>query len=303
MINLLLLLFCFLLGVALRRTGQLPGNAASSLNGFVVNISLPALILLQLRELDIDRALLMPVLMAWLVFGFACVFFGVTGHLLKLPRATIGGLILTGGLANTAFLGLPMIESFYGSEHLRLGILIDQLGSYFVLSTVGMWVAAVYSADRTVSLQTVIRKMCLFRPFQAFAVAMVLMPLEWPLWALDPLEKLAATLVPLALVSVGFQMQVGQAQGRSGFLALGLTFKLLIAPGLILLVYTTVFNMSGPHLQITVFESAMAPMIGASIVAQQHGLDPPLLNLMVGVGIPLSFVTSPAWWYVLQPFA
>lgn len=78
--NLLLLLFCFLLGVALRRTGQLPDNAASSLNGFVVNISLPALILLQLRELDIDRALLMPVLMAWLVFGLACVFFGVTGQ-------------------------------------------------------------------------------------------------------------------------------------------------------------------------------------------------------------------------------
>jgi len=32
------------------------------------------------------------------------------------------------------------------------------------------------------------------------------------------------------------------------------------------------------------FEAAMGPMIGASIVAIDHELDPPLLTLMVGVG-------------------
>ena len=52
-------------------------------------------------------------------------------------------------------------------------------------------------------------------------------------------------------------------------------------------------------LRVTVFEAAMAPMIGASIVAMDHELDPPLLTLMVGVGIPLSFLTLPAWWYLL----
>jgi hypothetical protein len=38
-----------------------------------------------------------------------------------------------------------MIETFYGSEFLGLGILIDQLGSYLVLSTVGIFVASLYS--------------------------------------------------------------------------------------------------------------------------------------------------------------
>jgi len=37
--------------------------------------------------------------------------------------------MLTGGLANTSFIGLPMIETFYGPQFLGLGILIDQLGS------------------------------------------------------------------------------------------------------------------------------------------------------------------------------
>jgi predicted permease len=44
----------------------------------------------------------------------------------------------------------------------------------------------------------------------------------------------------------------------------------------------------------------MAPMIGASIVAQEHKLDPQLITLMVGIGIPLSFLTLPVWWYALQ---
>ena len=53
-------------------------------------------------------------------------------------------------------------------------------------------------------------------------------------------------------------------------------------------------------MRVTVFEAAMAPMIGASIVAMDHDLDPPLLTLMVGVGIPLSFLTLPAWWRLLS---
>jgi len=53
------------------------------------------------------------------------------------------------------------------------------------------------------------------------------------------------------------------------------------------------------HTRIMFFEAAMAPMIGAAIVATEHKLDPPLTTLMVGIGIPLSFLTVPAWWYVL----
>ena len=41
--NYLLLVACFLLGILLRRSGRLPDNAAAALNGFVVNVSLPAL--------------------------------------------------------------------------------------------------------------------------------------------------------------------------------------------------------------------------------------------------------------------
>jgi predicted permease len=58
----------------------------------------------------------------------------------------------------------------------------------------------------------------------------------------------------------------------------------------------------GQILSVTVFEAAMGPMIGASIVAMDHELDPPLVTMMVGIGIPLSFLTVPAWWRLLSFF-
>ena len=46
------------------------------------------------------------------------------------------------------------------------------------------------------------------------------------------------------------------------------------------------------------FESAMGPMIGGAIAAMQNDLGPPLITLMVGSGITLSFLTLPGWWYL-----
>ena len=133
--NYLLLGACFLLEILLRRSGRLPDNAAASLNGFVVHISLPALTLTYVHGLKLDTSLILPALMAWAMFGIGCGFFWLAARALGFSRATTGGLMLTGGLANSSFIGLPMIETFYGPQFLGFGILIDQLGSYFVLST------------------------------------------------------------------------------------------------------------------------------------------------------------------------
>jgi predicted permease len=91
-------------------------------------------------------------------------------------------------------------------------------------------------------------------------------------------------------------------RGKALPLATGLIFKLAIAPALILLLFAGLLGDRGETLQVTVFEAAMPPMIGASIVAMDHELDPPLLTLMVGIGIPLAFLTLPAWYRVLGLF-
>jgi malate permease and related proteins len=297
--NYLLLAACFALGIILRRSGRLPDNAAAALNGFVVHISLPAMTLAYVHGLEFRPSLILPTLMPWLMFAFGCGFFWLVGRALGFSRGTTGALTLTGGLANTSFVGLPMIETFYGAEYLGLGILIDQLGTYLVLSTVGILAASIYASARRLDAKAMVRKIALFVPFQAVVLAFLLMPFEYPLWFDDLLKRLGATLVPIALVSVGYQLQFSQVRGRAAALTVGLAFKLVVAPALILALLAGPLGSNWQVLSVTVFEAAMGPQIGASIVAMEHELDPPLVTLMVGVGIPLSFLTLPAWWHLL----
>jgi predicted permease len=151
-----------------------------------------------------------------------------------------------------------------------------------------------------VNSKTIIRRITLFVPFQAFILALILIPFEYPAWLAELLKRLGGTLIPLALVSVGYQLRLSAVRGKVTALVTGLLFKLALAPILILVLFAGVLGAEGPVLRVTVFEAAMAPMIGASIVAMDHELDPPLITLMIGVGIPLSFLTLPAWWYLLS---
>jgi hypothetical protein len=114
------------------------------------------------------------------------------------------------------------------------------------------------------------------------------------------LDKPGATLAPLALVSAGCQLRLDALRGKLAALSAGLACKLVMGPTLILGLFAGALGAGGAPIQITVFEAALAPQIGASIVALENKLEPPLVTLMVGIGIPLPFLTLPARWYLLQ---
>jgi len=296
--NFALLLLCFALGMVLRKTGRLPEATPAALNGFIVHVSLPALTLHHLRHLNFDASVAAPLAMAWLLFAVGVAFFLAAQRLFRWPAATTGALILTGALGNTSFVGLPMIESFFGREHVGLGILIDQLGTYMVLSTVGLLIAATLSAGE-LTARAVAQRVLTFPPFLAVLLALASAPLPSPQWADAAFARLGDTLAPLALFSVGFQLRLAALRSRWRPLAAGLGYKLVAGPLAVLAVFAALTNLDNPAMQVAVFEAAMAPMIGGAIVAAQHKLDPELGTLMLGIGIPLSFLTLPVWWYAL----
>jgi predicted permease len=299
MTNLILLAACFVIGVLLRRSGRLPHNAPAALNGFIIHISLPALTLLYVHDIRLEASFAYAAAMPWLHFGLGAGFFWLAGRAFALPRPTVGALMLTGGLGNTSFFGLPMIETFYGGEGLSTGIIADQLGSFLTLSTLGIVTANLYSSG-TSSASAILRRILLFPPFIALVVSVALTPVDYPPWLSAVLKRLGDTLAPLALVSVGFQLRLRQLAGNGRNLALGLVFKLLLAPLALYLLLVGLLGAKGLVAQVTLFEAAMPPMITAAIVASDHDLDPPLANLMVAVGLILSFFTLTAWWWGLK---
>jgi hypothetical protein len=299
MSNIVLLFLCMLIGVALRRYDRVPENAHAAINGFIINVSLPALTLLQIHGIKLHSTLVYAIAMPWLLFTIAVLFFWGASKILRFTPATTGGLILVAGLGNTSFVGLPMIETFYGAHEMPIGILIHQLGTYLVLSTLGIAVAAVCSS-RTASGGEILKRICTFPPFIALFVSLLLLPVDYPEWLVGVLRRLGDTLAPLALVSVGLQLRLDKLSGIKVPLSIGIAFKLLVGPALVMLVYVGWLRAAGNVVQITLFEAAMGPMIGASIVVIQHQLNPPLITLLVGFGITASFLSLPLWWYVLQ---
>ena len=87
----------------------------------------------------------------------------------------------------------------------------------------------------------------------------------------------------------------GALRRRCADVSVGLAYKLLVCPALTVAVLWALDSGPGMASRVTLIESAMPPMIGAGIVAAQAGLDNELVSLLIGIGIPLAFVTVPAW--------
>jgi predicted permease len=298
MTNIAMLVVCLVIGMLLRRTRRVPENAHVSINAFIIHVALPALILAQIHGLRVTPDLLFPVSMPWLLFALSVPVFVVLGRLMRFPAAVTGALIMTAGLANTSFVGLPMIETFYGVKNLSTGILIDQLGTYLVLSTLGITVACIYSSG-TASWRVIARRVLTFPPLLALVLALLLSPVAYPDWLAGMLHRIGDTLAPLALVSVGLQLRLDQISGNRLPLGLGLGFKLVLGPLLIALLYFGALFAHGEISRVTIFEAAMGPQIGGAIIAMEYGLSTSLITLMVGVGIALSFLTLPLWYFGL----
>lgn len=287
-----LLAVSLVLGALARRSGRFPEQTALVLNAFVLNVAVPALVLRVVHRLALAPELLAAAATPWLVFGLAWLFFRALGPRLGLPPGSVAALVLTGGLSNTAFVGLPLIEGLMGREALQVAVVVDQLGSFLLLATVAT-LFATRAAAKDTRLASLLKKVVGFPPFLALVVALLSRPWEWPAWLDAVLGRLGDMLTPLALFSVGFQLRPSGLKGRVGALALGLGYKLVLAPLAVALALLALPGISSMAFEVSVLQAAMAPMVTSAILAADNGLDPELSALMVGLGIPLSFVTVP----------
>lgn len=245
------------------------------------------------------------ILMPWIIFILAIFYFRALGRFHQWDSATIGSLTLTAGLGNTSFVGLPMIEAYYGKDYLGYGLIADQGGTFFMLSTLGILVANHYSIESS-SIKTngikkiygsnLLKKILTFPPFFVLILTFLLKPIEYPDVFKNILKTLGNTLSPLALFSVGFQLKLKEIKGKSHFLFIGLSYKLILAPVFIAIIYSFL-DLEPTVYYISIFEAGMGPMITAGIVAISYNLNPNLVTLMLAIGISLSFITLPIFWY------
>ena len=282
MSNLLLLTLSLTAGWALRaRVDPRPFTV------WVLYVALPAVTYTSLRHAP---SVAWPaVASAWLAFFAAWGVFTVVGRVFGWSAATVGCLTLACGLSNTSFVGFPLLEALLGPESIAHAVPIDQLGSFLLVATVAPIVAA-RAGGQAWQPRDVLTSLR-FPALPALVLALLLPDAPTPL--VSALERIGATLSPIALFAIGAQLRTPPAAER-GPLVAGLTWKLLVAP-MIVLGWVSVGGPLGLAGRVTVLEAAMAPMVTGALLAQSAGLRPELAAAFVGIGVPVSFATVWGW--------
>lgn len=293
---------CLLLGLFLQKQSNLPLEKITKwVNVYLLNIVLPALALLYIPQIEPSWGLLLPISSAWFAFLLSWLIFGVLGKLLKWDNQTTGCLVIVAGLANTSFMGFPVIEGLYGKEGLPIALLIDQGGSFLLVSSLAILVGSIYSHQEG-NLSEIPLKILRFPPFGFLLVTIAMSILGWktPEFLIPLVSLLGKTMAPVAIFAIGLKFSLDFDSLSSKFYWFGMGYRLLLAPLMVWLIYRNFLPQNSLELKVSVLESGMAPMITGSIVAIQYDLKPKLATLLAGLGIPISIVTIMIWYYFLS---
>jgi malate permease and related proteins len=290
------------LGVSFRWFKILPDSASEVINKLVLNLFFPALVLVAVTGVQIQAKLLWVPVIALSVMAMSAAIILFASRALKFARDVEGALLLTAVLGNTAFLGYPICKAYMGESALPAAILYDQLGSFVVFSSFGLWIAASYGGGRSPDAWVSIKRILSFPAFIALLVGVALNWLHIDLanGIQLVLRDIASLLVPMAMFAVGLNFRLIPPADRTAALIVGLMIKMVVAP--VLALGASFFLLDAKETHVVALQAAMPPMVTAAALASEAKLAPQLAAAMAGFGILLALVWLPLVHHWLSHF-
>jgi len=266
-------------------------NASVFIN-YALCFALPALIFDKIYHVNIDTTLINVIAMGFassmlgaVAIYFACRFF-------KFNKSTIVSAVLLGMFGNTIFMGMPIIEGFFGVESMNEVIFYDQLATSIPISVFGPFILA-FGAPAKVSMMQNVIKVIKFPPFVALILGLLLRSTPLPQVIFDSLELFAKSVVPVALFAIGIGLGFRSIKSAYKSTAVVILGKMLVAP-LIFLLLILIFGIDLKQTwMIGVLQCAMPPMVLASAMIMKAELDSQLAVSAVAVGVGFSFISLP----------
>ena len=230
-----------LLGAGLKRLGVLHPAHVPILNGLVIQVTLPALILLGLlRAPVLSPRLALPVLALFAAEILALGMVAGIGRGLRLPPRTLGAALLVGVFGNTGFIGYPLTLALFPAQF-SVAILLDQFAMTLLL-----YGTAAVAGGRLGSggghgeaLGRFFRSPLFLSAVTGLALHSVRVPpglAHSPLWArvgavvMQCLGYLGQGTTPLVLLALGVALRPGAALAQPKALGLACGVKLLFVP-------------------------------------------------------------------------
>jgi predicted permease len=300
MSKLFILLSFLIVGLGLQKflTTHYTTKLSNFLNKFVIYVSLPAMVLIYLRDIKFNNSFFIPIITAWGVFAFVVALVVVFAKIYNFKKETIVAIIMLLAFSNSSFMGFPFTLAFFGSKGLPYAIMYDQLGSFLILSIFGVIILSFVSTKR-VSIVSLVKKVITFPSFIALLFAYIFSDINYPFAIEAILKVLASILAPAALISIGLNLHLKIPRDEIAPMTLILSLKLIILPIIVMLLFR-VFGTLDIAKEVSIFEVAMAPMVTSSMLAIMAGIKPRFIATTLGFGIVLSFVTLPLIYAIIS---
>lgn len=286
------------LGMLFRRLKTFPKDSAQVLNMFALYVSLPALILLKIPQLRLGAEALVVAVVPWGMLLLSIILILLAARHFGWSRSVTGVLLLVVPVGNTSFMGVPMVNAFFGERGIPYLIVYDQIGTILIFALYGSLILSIYGREGSLKISSVAWRALTFPPTIAALAGLVLRPWPYPEVVVTTLAGISQSLTPLVMTAIGLQLNWRLSPNVFAPLSFGLLIKLLVAPVATLLV-CRLLGLSGLPVDIAVFEAGMPPMVTAGALAVIAGMESELAVALVGIGIIFAFATLPIIFFLL----
>lgn len=306
-----------LIGYGLKRRRILHASHVPVMNGLVINVTLPALIIHGFASAPrIPLTDTLPAVSAFLSEIVVMALAYVIGRACRLPQRTVGMLMLISAFPNTGFLGYPMVLALF-KDQMPSAIILDQFGEAMPLVVSALLIGPAMGGKQGSEEQTGTRFQRLqaqsFRVIKtlrtpltyALAVGVAVRLIPWPagLAAMPDVREIGSVLmqilqylaqgtVPIVLLALGVSLRPSSLKGDARPVVIASTLKLMVVP-LIAYLLARRFGLHGDIMHVAVLQCAMPTAVMASVYAAQSNLDGEKAVGIVFVTTVLSAVTVP----------
>lgn len=290
------LIAAFFFGIFTKKVKFLSKDDAPILLKFVLSVSLPALAIQAIYNVDLQLNMLLIPLLAMLI---VMVMYGL-GHLanvfLKMPKRTFGSFLIGVMIMNSAY-ALPFFQALHGAEGLARASLFD-FGNSFMIFTFSYYNAIKYGGKEDKS-KIEWKKFLMLPPLYAMAIAFIIKFSGYiiPPVAEDFLSLIGAPTVPVVMVSLGLYFEPKLQNLGKAFIAIfiRMVLGLFVGWGISLL-----FGLEGLTATVVTVGASLPIGFNTLIFADMEDLDKEFAATMVSISMIIALFSLPLLMYIFR---
>ncbi len=261
-----------------RRYGERAGGAARKALMFTLYVVLPPAVFFNLARADLDADVGIGVLAAYAALaGAVGLAWIVASRLLQLSRPQVGSVLCCILVANTGYLGYPLVAAVLGVDALSEAVVYDILVSAPALLIGAFTVGAAFGTTAGEGPGARVRSFFTRNPALYAAIAAFLAPDSLAPTVLVDISRIAiVAILPIGFFAVGVALAEEAEEGALPFpprvdapVATAVAVRLVVAPALLYLIAIPLIDLPDPYLLL----AAMPCGINALIVTHAYGLD------------------------------